>query len=285
VAPESPGWTLYHVLPKEAFLTSIDTTVPTVQGQVSVSIKKTASEYSLSLTSPSNTTAIVGIPKSSFSKLDSIKVNGAAIWKGSSSGSVEGVSFNGEDAKYVTFKVKPGTWKFVGAGSVKMTTPKQPAVVSGKTGEKLNKKSWTVSACVDNQTFEAGPWNNGNGNVKLTTDASSANIIDGDHWTGWRTMTDQVPGQWVVIDMKQPQSFNKIVMDNVWAIYDSPAGYAIYVSDDKTNWGTPVATGTGARWGITTATFATKTGRYIKIEQTGTKNQVWSIFEVDVWRM
>jgi hypothetical protein len=28
-----------------------------------------------------------------------------------------------------------------------------------------------------------------------------------------------------------------------------------------------------------------KTGRYIKIEQTGTKKQVWSIFELDVWRM
>jgi len=284
VAPESPGWTLYHVLPKEAFLTSLDTTIPTVQGKVSVSIRKTTSNYSLSLTSPSNTTAIVGIPKSSFSKLDSIKVNGAAIWNGSYVGNVEGVSFNGDDAMYVKFKVKPGTWNFLGAGILPMTTPKQPAV-SSKAGVKLNKKSWTVSACVDHQTYEAGPWNNGNGNVKLTTDASSANIVDGDHWTGWRTMTNQVPGQWVVIDMKERQSSNKIVMDNVWAIYDSPAGYAIYVSDDKTNWGKPVATGTGGRWGITTARFATKAGRYIKVEQTGTKNQVWSIFELDVWRM
>ena len=284
VAPESPGWSRYHVLPKEAFLTSIDTTVPTVQGKVAVAIGKTASEYSLSVTSPSNTTAIVGIPKGSFTKLESIKVNGSAIWKDAPSGSVEGVSFNGEDANYVTFKVKPGTWKFVGAGSVKMTTPKKPAV-PGKPGVELNKKSWTVSACVDNQTYEAGPWNNGKGNVNLTTDASSANIIDGDHWTGWRTMTDQVPGQWVVIDLKQRQSFNKIVMDTVWAIYDTPAEYAIYVSDNTANWGTPVATGTGERWGITTATFPMKTGRYIKIEQTGTKKQVWSLFEVDVLRM
>ena len=139
VAPESPGWTLYHVLPKEAFLTSIDTVVPTVQGKVSVSIKKTAAQYSLSVTSPSNTTAIVGIPKSSFTKLDSITVNGAAIWKGSYIGKTEGVSFNNEDAKYVTFKVKPGTWNFIGAGSVKMTAPKKPAVPV-KPGVELNKK-------------------------------------------------------------------------------------------------------------------------------------------------
>ncbi len=284
VAPETPGWAIYHVLPQEAFLTSIDTTVQTTQGHVAVSIKKSASQFNLSVTSPSNTTAIVGIPKNSFTKLDSIMVNGSAIWKGSYVGNVEGISFNAEDSKYVTFKVKPGTWKFVGSGNVKMSTPKQPPV-SAKVGVKLNKKDWTASACVDHQTYEAGPWNGGKGNVILTADASAANAIDGDHWTGWRTMTDQVPGQWFAIDMKQRQSFDKIVMDNVWAIYDSPAGYAIYVSDDNTNWGTPVASGTGARWGITTATFPTKTGRYIKIEQTGTKKQVWSIFELDVWKM
>jgi hypothetical protein len=280
VAPESPGWALYHVLPQEAFLTSIDTTVPTVQGEVSVSIKKTASQYNLSLISPSNTTAIVGIPKRSFTKLDSITVNGTVLWKGSSCGHMEGVSFNSEDEKYVTFQVKPGTWAFVGSGSVTMATPKQPAV-SLETGVELNKKAWTVSAFIDNQTFDAGPWRK----EYLTTDASSVNAIDGDHWTGWRTMTNQVPGQWFVIDMKQRQSFDKIVMDNVWAIYDSPAGYAIYVSDDTANWGKPVATGIGERWGMTTATFARQTGRYIKIEQTGTKEQVWSIFEIDVWRM
>lgn len=98
-------------------------------------------------------------------------------------------------------------------------------------------------------------------------------------------MTNQVPGQWFVIDMKQRQSFDKIVMDNVWAIYDSPAEYAIYVSDDQATWGKPAATGAGERWGTTTVMLPTQVGRYIKIEQTGTKNQVWSIFEVDVWRM
>ncbi len=267
-------------MPQEAFLTALDTTVPTVQGQVAVSIKKTASHYRLSLTSPSNTTAIVGIPKRSFTKLDSITVNGTVLWKGTSCGRMEGVSFNSEDEKYVTFQVKPGTWVFAGAGSVTMATPKQPAV-SRETGVKLNKKAWTVSAFIDNQTFDAGPWRKEN----LTTDASAANAIDGDHWTGWRTMTNQVPGQWFVIDMKQPHTFDKIVMDSVWAIYDSPAGYTIYVSDDTANWGKPVATGIGARWGMTTAMFAMQTGRYIKIEQTGTKNQVWSIFEIDVWRM
>jgi len=280
VAPVNPGWTTFQVMPQEAFLNDLQVKVPSVQGEVAVSIKKTPANYRLSVTSPAKTMANVGIPKAAFSKLDEITINGKTAWKRGPRGTIEGVTFLGEDTKFVMFAVKPGTWSIEGTGAVKMESPKPPAVVS-KPGLKLDKKAWTVSASVDNQTFEAGPW----GKEKMTVDASSANLIDGDYWTGWRTKTDQVPGQWVVIDLKQRQSFNKVVMDNVWSIYDSPAGYAIYVSDNTADWGCPVASGAGELWGITTATFATKTGRYIKIEQTGTKKQIWSIHELDLWRM
>ena len=92
VSPEAPGWTTYHVLPKEAFLTAINVVVPSIKGAIVVDLKKTATEYSLSLTSPSFTTAIVGIPKRSFSKLAAIEAQGAAIWDGSYRGGVAGIS-------------------------------------------------------------------------------------------------------------------------------------------------------------------------------------------------
>jgi hypothetical protein len=76
IAPVAPGWSTYHVLPKEAFLTSIRTVVPSVKGNIAVSLNKTSSRYRISLNSPANTTAIVGIPKGSFTKLDAIKVGG-----------------------------------------------------------------------------------------------------------------------------------------------------------------------------------------------------------------
>jgi hypothetical protein len=95
---------------------------------------------------------------------------------------------------------------------------------------------------------------------------------------------DQIPGQWFTVDMQKRQRFNRIVMDNVWAVYDSPAGYTIHVSDDGLNWGEPVASGKGERWGITTAMFKPVTARYIKIEQTGQAKQFWSIFELDVYK-
>jgi hypothetical protein len=281
VAPDSPGWSEYHVLPQEAFLTSIDTKVPTVKGEVALSIRKTPSKYNLSLESPPGTTATVGIPRKAFLELQSIKVNGKVVWNGAYTGTVEGVTPGCEDARYVKFNVKPGSWEFVGAGTLNLTTPKPPALSQSSAGRKLDKKSWTVSASTDNTTFEAGPWNGRN----LVTDAGSANAIDGDYWTGWRSMgQDQMPGQWFVIDMQRPQKFNRIVMDNVWAVYDSPAGYDIYASNDKEDWGIPVATGKGGRWGVTTAIFKPVKARYIKIEQTGKTNQVWSIFEIDVYR-
>jgi hypothetical protein len=83
--------------------------------------------------------------------------------------------------------------------------------------------------------------------------------------------------------MQKRQKFNRIVMDNTWAVYDTPAGYAVYVSDDGKGWGEKVASGKGGRWGVTLAAFESVKARYIKIEQTGKTNQFWSIFELDVY--
>ena len=63
ISPETPGWSTYHVLPKEAFLNSIKCAVPSVKGNVTVALHKSASEYSLELTSPADARAIVGIPE------------------------------------------------------------------------------------------------------------------------------------------------------------------------------------------------------------------------------
>ncbi len=84
--------------------------------------------------------------------------------------------------------------------------------------------------------------------------------------------------------MQQAQTFDKIVLDNTWAQWDSPAKYAVAVSNDGTQWGAPVATGTGQP-GITTITFPPQTARYIRITQTGTDAKYhWSIYEFDVCR-
>jgi hypothetical protein len=273
VSPEAPGWSTYHVLPKEAFLTSLKVVVPSIKGNITVDLKKTASEYSLGLISPPNTKAIVGIPKGSFNTLNSIKANGTTIWNGSYRGGVTGITWNAEEAGYVKFNAGPGTWHFVATGTLPLPTPKPPAPPPANDSI-LDKHSWTASASVPDTSwvFHDKPF-----------PIPATNALDGDHWTGWRDMTKpQYPGQWFRVDMQAPRNFDKIILDNTWACWDYPRGYAVSVSNDGTNWGTPVASGAG-QLGMTTITFPEQTARYLRVVQTGTNDTYnWSIYELDV---
>ncbi len=279
ISPVEPAWKTFHVLPKEAFLTAIKTTVPTIKGNISVDLKKTNSEFSLHITSPEETTAIIGIPKGSFTKLNKIAVNDTTLWDGQFHASLPGVTWNGEDADFLKFNVVPGVWKFVGSGALSTKSPKPPAPrITPSQGVALDKKTWTASASVVDGTF---PFSG----AKIPVDVSAANAIDGDHWTGWRDMTkSQYPGQWFQIDLGKKQAFETIVLDNTWAQWDSPVGYSVTVSDDGKKWSEPIATGAG-KLGITTIQFPEQQARYVRVTQTGTSEKYhWSIYEVDVYR-
>lgn len=276
ISPEEAGWSTYHVFPKEAFLTSIKVVVPSIRGDIKVEMEKNTTEYSLVLTSPAHTKAIVGIPKHSFSALKSIKVNGITVWDGSYIGGVKGISWNGDDAGFIKFKATPGAWNFVGTGTLPITSPKPvPPPPANETA--IDKKSWTATASVKDSMFLFS-------GDKIPIEIPAANAIDGDHWTGWRDMTGkQHPGQWFMVDMKKRQKFDKIVLDNTWALWDSPDKYSVSVSNDGTHWGTSIATGSG-QLGITTITFSRQNARHIKITQTGSNPTYnWSIYEIDVF--
>ncbi len=277
VSPLEPGWQLYQVMPKEAFLKKIKVVVPTIKGSVTVDLKKTASEYALTLTSPADTSAIVGIPKGSFSKLDQIKVNNTTVWNTTNHSDMAGITWHSEDAEYVKFKVAPGTWRFLGVGTLPLDSPKAPPVLPPN-DTALDKKSWTASASVKDGPFIFS-------NNKILIDGSAANAIDGDHWTGWRDVTKpQHSGQWFQVDMKKARTFDRIQLDNTWAQWDSPAKYDVSVSSDGVTWGQSIASGTG-KPGITSISFPTQTARYIRVTQTGTDAKYnWSIYELDVFR-
>jgi hypothetical protein len=86
------------------------------------------------------------------------------------------------------------------------------------------------------------------------------------------------------VDMKQEQTFDKIVLDTTWALWDFPVKYVVSVSKDGTTWSDPIAAGSG-QLGITTITFPTQTARFIRITQTGTSDKYhWSIYELDVFK-
>lgn len=277
IAPETAAWGTYHVLPKEAFLTEMKTVVPTIKGDVTVRVHKTATQYSLNLDSPDGTLAIVGIPKRAFSKLDSIAVNGTNIWDGTYRSGVEGITWNGEDKDYIKFNADPGTWAFAGGGSLPSSTVKS-ARVAPPVATLLDKKGWKATASITNTGPKMSYWFN------PINEGSADDAIDGDAWTCWNTGIPQAGGQWFIVDMQKPQTFDKIVLVSSWAPYDFPRGYRVLVSDDGQDWGSPIASGTGTE-SLTKINFQPQTKRFIKLQQTDSDDYYWwSIFELDVYR-
>jgi fibronectin type 3 domain-containing protein len=108
-----------------------------------------------------------------------------------------------------------------------------------------------------------------------------SNAVDGNLSTRWSTGAGQTPGQWFELDMGSTNIFNTMVLNCGTSTADYPRGYQVNVSNDGVNWGSPVATGTGAA--VTTITFATQTARYVRVTQTGSAAaNWWSLAEIKV---
>lgn len=117
-------------------------------------------------------------------------------------------------------------------------------------------------------------WASSNGDNPL-------NALDNNLNTRWTTGTAQANGQWFVVDMQSPESFDRITLDAGPSMGDYPAGYQLQVSSDNVNW-TNVTSGSGSGQ-LTDITFSAQTARYIKIIQTGSKGNWWSIAELNVY--
>jgi alpha-L-rhamnosidase len=277
IAPESPGWKQFHVFPKEAFLRSIHCSVPTVAGVVTVDIHKDASTYNLRVTVPPGTKAIVGLPKRAFASLKNIRVNGKPAWNGHYRGTTPGIEWAGENEDYLQFSAVEGTWSFSARGKV-VLEPRKNSSTPSREEVSLDKKLWEASASVPDGSFKFSGDN-------IPIDVSAANAIDGDHWNGWRDMShNQYPGQWFQVNLGRTETFDSVVLDNTWALWDSPKEYRITVSNDGKTWSAPIALGEGSL-GITRASFPRQTARFIRVTQTGTSSLYhWSIYEFDVCR-
>jgi alpha-L-rhamnosidase len=111
VAPEKPGYETYHVMPQLGPLKRIKTTVPSVKGDIQVEIADQGSRFSMVLTSPADTMAIVGIPRSADSPIASIEANGTSVWRdGKPDKRAQGLIFLENAEHYITFTATPGTW-------------------------------------------------------------------------------------------------------------------------------------------------------------------------------
>ncbi len=109
------------------------------------------------------------------------------------------------------------------------------------------------------------------------------NAIDNNISTRWSAGQAQTNGQWFQIDMGSSQQFNSITMDTGSSNQDYPQGYSVFISQDGQNWGRVLTTGNGNGHGQQSSIkFPLQTARYLKIVQTGTSVNWWSVAELTV---
>jgi len=184
---------------------------------------------------------------------------GSAIASGSGSGAIVTVSFAAQHARYI---------KIVQTGADSHWWSISELNVYGDSGAAtqptaLNRAGWTA--------------------VTSPVNGTPGNLFDADMSTRWTTGKSMAAGQSIVVDLTAAQSFNRIVMDSTGSNNDYARSYEIYVSSDGVNWGSAIASGTGTG-PVVTADFAAQTARFIKVVQTGTVSNWWSIREFNVYR-
>ena len=111
IAPLSPGFDSYQVVPQMGTLNQIDASFESVKGYIGVSIERKAGKFTFTLNSPSKTIAHVAIPITKEG-LKEIWVKGKKIWEnGEWLGGVKGVSPTNNIPGHACFTFEPGIWK------------------------------------------------------------------------------------------------------------------------------------------------------------------------------
>ncbi|UQZ35054.1 hypothetical protein C2I18_16915 [Paenibacillus sp. PK3_47] len=127
----------------------------------------------------------------------------------------------------------------------------------------LNRSEWKVSSNISADVSYPG------------------GAIDGDRRTRWSTGKHQASGEYFQIDLGAAHTVEAVELDYTLSDYDYPRGYQLYISDDAKNW-RMIASGKGQREKTKIAFSPVKT-RYIKILQTGSGGNYWSIQELQVY--
>ena len=114
-----------------------------------------------------------------------------------------------------------------------------------------------------------------------STPADAANAVDDDATTRWATGAAQAPGQWLELDLGATETVRRVVLDTGADRTDFPRGYELYASTDGSTWSL-VATGAGDGQ-LTTIDIPPTATRHLRVVQTATAAQWWSVADVRVY--
>ncbi len=113
IAPVTPDYNAYHIMPQTADIKNIYCLTPTRKGNIVLDLQITDKSLTMSVESPQQTSAVIGIPKASW--LKKIYVNDRLmVDRKKPVGTLAGITYKGEDKNYLLFSVDPGKWNFSG---------------------------------------------------------------------------------------------------------------------------------------------------------------------------
>jgi hypothetical protein len=183
---------------------------------------------------------------------------GTAIATGNGTGASTTITFAQQNARFI--QIRQATAAGVGSWwSIYELNVFSP---SGGPPTALSRTGWTATG---SSTAEA-----------------PANALDGNTATRWSTSAAQANGQFFQVDMQSAKSFRQLTLDAAANTGDFPHGYQVFVSNDGVNFGSAIASGAPTTQ-LVTVTFATQTARFIKIVQTGTAANWWSVAEFNAY--
>jgi glucosylceramidase len=197
---------------------------------------------------------------------------GSAVASGSGTGQLVTITFATQSARYIKVvqTSSSGSWWSIHEFNVYGTAaPTSVPTNTPTTGTTLNRSGWSATA-------------SSNPTDPCCTGDVPANALDGNVSTRWSSGVAQAANQWFQVDMKATKSFNSISLDAGTSTGDYPHGYQVFVSNDGANWGSTVASGSGTSQ-LVTISFATQSARYIKVVQTSSSGNWWSIHEFNVY--
>ena len=133
-------------------------------------------------------------------------------------------------------------------------------------GTPLDRDGWTATAS------DVSTWD---------TDVVE-HVLDGDIDTRYASGTGQYDGMWLQVDMGEPQTFNRVVLDSGSSFGDTARSADVYVSADGEDW-TKVTSVLASGQSVQLASFEEQTARYVKVVNTRSAGNWWSIAEFGVY--
>jgi glucosylceramidase len=112
--------------------------------------------------------------------------------------------------------------------------------------------------------------------------ATAPELVDDDATTRWTTGAPQQPGQALEVDLGRRQTVRRVVLDTGVDTGDHPRGYELHASRDGSRW-ERLSTGAGTGQ-LTTIDFRVTEARFLRVVQTATAPQWWSVADLRVYR-